>query len=155
MERREETHVVRDEPAGTVHEESHVTTDRDGPVAADTEVVSRMAPARRATEMIYLLFGIVDGLLVIRLLLKLLAANTDAPFAGFIYGVTNVFLVPFRGLLSTWVSGRSVLELSVVMAIVIYALIAYALARLIAIALSRTVMVSHRSRSRGPRPGPG
>lgn len=154
MERREETHVVRDDDTGTVHqEESRVTNSADAPTS-DTRVVSSVAPARRAIEMIYLLFGIIDGMLLMRLLLKLMAANTDVPFTGFVYGFSDIFLTPFRGILATWVSGRSVLELSVLMAIIVYALIAYVLARLIAIIFSRSVMVSHRSRTRGWRPGP-
>jgi uncharacterized protein YggT (Ycf19 family) len=154
MERKEETNVVRDNDAGTVRqEESRVTNVGDAPMS-DTRVVSSVAPARRAIELVYLLFGIIDGMLLIRLLLKLMAANVNVPFAGFVYGFSDIFLTPFRGLLATWVSGRSVLELSVVIAILVYALIAYALARLIAIIFSRSVMVSHRSQTGGLKPGP-
>ncbi len=154
MERKEETHVVRDDDTGTMQEEESRVTNAGGGPMADTRVVSSVAPARRAVEMVYLLFGIIDGMLLIRLLLKLMAANTNVPFTGFVYGFSDIFLTPFRGLLATWVSGRSVLELSVLMAIIVYALIAYVLARIIAIIFSRNVTVSHRSRTRGWRPGP-
>ena len=149
MERRE-TNVVRDESEGRVREESRVTTSGAGaPVAADdTEVVSKVAPARRATEVIYLVFGIINGLLLIRLVLKVLGASAAAPFTGFIYGVTDFLLAPFKGLLPAVVNGRSVFEPSVVIAILVYILVALMLAKIIAITLSRSVMVSHKSSSR-------
>jgi uncharacterized protein YggT (Ycf19 family) len=156
MERRE-TEIVRDDVTGTARAESHVTT--SDPVASATadsaEVVSSVSPGRRAVEVTYLVFGIIEGLLAIRLILKLLGANPHAGFANFIYGVTDFFMAPFRYLLPT-VGGSSgaVLETSVVIAIIVYALIAWVLARLIVIMFFRNVTVSRRS-SRGiggPRP---
>jgi uncharacterized protein YggT (Ycf19 family) len=103
-------------------------------------------------EVIYLVFGVIDGLLLIRLVLKLLGANSHAGFASFTYGLTDFLLAPFRGLLPTFVSGQSVFELSVVFAILIYSLLALALVRVVAITLSRSVMVSQHSRSEGLKP---
>jgi uncharacterized protein YggT (Ycf19 family) len=103
-------------------------------------------------EIIYLVFGIIDAVLLIRLVLKLLGANAHAGFAQFTYGLTDFFLAPFKGLLPTIVSGQSVLELSLIFAILIYSLIALGLVRLVAISLSRSVMVSQHSRSEGLKP---
>jgi YggT family protein len=149
MERRD-TEIVRDDVTGTLHEESHVTQDTGaGGVMDSAKVVSSATPARRATEVIYLLFGIIDGLLLIRVVLKLLAANPLAGFSKFIYGLTDVFLAPFRNLLPV-VGGSSgaVLEMSTVIAIIVYALIGWALVRIVAIVFFRNVTVSRRS-SRG------
>ena len=155
MERRE-TEIVRDDVTGTARQESHVTTSDSGASADSAEVVSSVSPGRRAVEVTYLVFGIIEGLLAIRLVLKLLGANPQAGFANFIYGVTDVFMAPFRYLLPTVGSSSSgaVLETSVVIAIIVYALIAWVLARLIVIMFFRNVTVSRRS-SRGiggPRP---
>jgi uncharacterized protein YggT (Ycf19 family) len=149
MERRD-TEIVRDDLTGTVREESHVTQETDaGRVIDSAEVVSSVTPTRRATEVIYLVFGIIDALLLIRLVLKLLAANPLAGFSKFIYGLTDVFMAPFRNLLPTVGGGSgSVLEMSTVIAIIVYALIGWGLVRLVAIVLSRNVTVSRRS-SRG------
>jgi uncharacterized protein YggT (Ycf19 family) len=145
MERRD-TEIVRDDVTGTVREESHTTRDAGGGVVDSAEVISSATPARRATEVIYLLFGIIDGLLLIRLVLKLLAANPLAGFSKFIYGLTDVFLAPFRNLLPTVGGGSgAVLEMSTIIAIIVYALIGWALVRLVAIALFRNVSVSRRS----------
>lgn len=149
----EETKHVRDESSGVVREESStVSNDAGGAPVREASVVKSSTPARRAMEGIYLLFGIIDALLLIRLMLKLLGANPHAGFASFTYGVTDFFVAPFRGLLPTFVSGQTVLELSVIFAILIYSLIALGLVRLVAITLSRSVMVSEHSRSEGLKP---
>jgi uncharacterized protein YggT (Ycf19 family) len=151
MERRD-TNFVRDEPAGVVREESRVTTTGEGPIADDsTEVVSKVSPGRRAIEIIYLVFGIVNGLLLVRLILKMLGTNPDAPFSSFVYGLTDFFLGPFKGLLPATVNGRSIFEPTVLIAIVIYALLAWVLAKIVVIAYSRSVVVSHRSSARDIR----
>ena len=151
---RHESNVVREESDGMVREESHVTTSGVGaPVAADdTEIVSRVSPARRAVDVVYLVFGLIGALLVIRLVLKLLGAYASAPFVGFIYGVTNFLLEPFKGLLPAIVNGRSVLEPAVLIAIVVYLLLAFLLAKVIEVTLSRNVTVAHRTSSRDFRP---
>lgn len=153
MERRE-TEVVTDETTGVVREESHVSTSGGvAPVAeARTEYVSRVSPGRRALEIIYLVFGIVDGLLFVRLLLKMLGTNPDAPFSSFIYGLTDFLLGPFRGMLPATVSGRTIFEASVLIAILVYALLAWVLAKIVEIAYSRSVAVARRSSSRDIRP---
>ena len=147
-----ETNFVRDESSGSVREESTVVNDTGEAPVREASVVKSSTPARRAMEVIYLVFGIIDGLLLIRLVLKLLGANPHAGFANFTYGVTDFFLAPFRGLLPTYVSGQSVFELSLVFAILIYSLIALALVRLVAVTLSRNVTVSQHSRSEGFKP---
>ena len=120
--------------------------------AAETEVVSSFSPARRAFEMIYLVFAVIDVLILIRILLKVLGANIGVPFTRFIYAATDPLLTPFRDLLPTVVSGKSIFEMSAVVAFIVYALLGYVLARLVAIMFMRNVMVSHSSRSRGYRP---
>jgi YGGT family len=142
-----ESRVVHEEPEGIKREESQVVI--AGAVAPDssTEVVHKLTPARKVTETVYLIFGIVDVVLLMRLALKLLGADSHAPFASFLYGVSDFLMLPFRGILPiTAVSSKSVFELSVVIAIVVYALIAYGLGRLATISLSRSVMYSHHER---------
>src|SRR4029077_16796859 len=126
---------------GMVREESHVTTSGVGaPVAADdTEIVSKASPAGRAVGVVYLFFGLISALLVIRLVLKVIGAYASAPFVGFIYGVTNFFLEPFKGILPPMVNGRSVLEPAVLIAIAVYLLAAFLLAKIVELMLSRSV----------------
>ncbi len=146
---RKETDFVRDETSGTVREESTVVDDTGPTPKREASVVTTSTPARRLTDGIYLLFGIIDALLIVRLTLKLLGANPEAGFSTAVYGVTDLLLAPFHGLLPIVVSGRSVLEISLLIAILIYSLAALGLARIAAMAVSRNVTVSHHSRSEG------
>src|SRR5258708_19358192 len=98
MERRD-TEIVRDDVTGTVREESHITRDAGGGGVVDSaEVVSSATPARRATAVLYLVFGIIDGLLLIRLGLKLLPANPPAGFSKIISRPTAALLAPLHTL---------------------------------------------------------
>src|SRR5229473_3748856 len=119
---RKESNFVRDESSGTVREESTVVNDTGATPVREASLVKSSTPARRATEVIYLVFGIIDGLLLIRLVLKLLAANPLAGFSSFVYGLSDFFLAPFRNLLPVVHGGSgSVLETSVIIAIIVYA----------------------------------
>jgi uncharacterized protein YggT (Ycf19 family) len=143
MERRD-TDIERDPATGREHEHRRVVSDEPAAATGSSEVVSRVNPGRRAMDLVYLIFGVIDGLLLIRVVFKLLGANTSAGFTQWVYGVTDVLLAPFRNLLPTIGTEHSQLEMSVVVAILVYALIAWAMARLMAIIFFRDVTVARR-----------
>jgi hypothetical protein len=87
----------------------------------------------KATQLVWLAFGILEGLIALRILLKLIAANPDSPIAALLYGFTGLFLFPFAGLTATPAAGGMVLEISSVIAMVVYALIGWALERAISV----------------------
>jgi YGGT family protein len=104
--------------------------------------------AYRICQGIYLVFGIVEGLIAIRFVLRLLGANPDAGFADFIYGMTAPFLAPFFGLFGTPSFGGSVLELHSIVAIVFYALLAWVLVKIVQLTLDDTRSAIHTHSSR-------
>ena len=85
----------------------------------------------KATQLIWLGLGILEALLALRIGLKLIGANAASPIAVFIYGFTGLFLFPFAGLTATPSAGGMVLEISSMIAMVVYALIAWAFERII------------------------
>ncbi|MBE3118075.1 MAG: YggT family protein, partial [Candidatus Atribacteria bacterium] len=85
----------------------------------------------KATQIVWLVLGILEALLALRFFLKLIGANPESPIAVFIYGFTSLFLFPFAGLTGTPAAGGMVLEISTVIAMVVYALIGWALERII------------------------
>jgi len=85
----------------------------------------------KATQVIWLLLGILEIMLALRFALKLIAANPASPIAVFIYGFTGLFLFPFEGLTTTPALGGMVLEISTLIAIAIYALVAWAVERVV------------------------
>ncbi len=66
----------------------------------------------KATQFIWLLFGILEGLLGLRFLLKLIGANPSSPIVSLIYSITGFFLEPFKGLIASPTIGNIVLEIS-------------------------------------------
>jgi len=85
-----------------------------------------------AERVIYLVGGIVLGLMAIRFLLSLFGANRVNGFADFIYSVTHPFVSPFFGLFNyTEQFGRSRFEFETLIAIAFYGLVMVVLARLV------------------------
>lgn len=113
---------------------------------AETEVVTRFSPARRAYELTYLVFAAICTLILLRIVLKILVANPAVAFTSFVYGVTDFFMAPFRGLLPAIVSGRTIFEPSALIALIVYALIGLLLARLVALIFLRDVTVAESRR---------
>ena len=74
-----------------------MTTHQTETASGDPYAAGRDLPLK-VQNGIYLLFGILEGLLGIRFVLGLLGANPAAGFAQFIYGVTGPFMAPFVGL---------------------------------------------------------
>ncbi len=85
----------------------------------------------KATQLIWLFLGILEALLALRFGLKLIGANPDSPIAVFIYGFTGLFLFPFAGLTGAPSAAGMVLEFPTLIAMVVYALIGWALERII------------------------
>ena len=128
-----EKHLVEnDAPASTT--EVVTTTspvaavDRSTATAYDPYAARRQA-GYRLVQAIYLIFGIIEALLVVRVVLRALGANPTAGFAQFVYGVTAPLLAPFVGLFGSPQAGGSVLEIHSIVALVVYALVAWLLAR--------------------------
>jgi hypothetical protein len=90
----------------------------------------RRANSARAVQAIYLVFGLIEGLLLIRFFLRALAANPDAGFAQAVYAVTGVLVAPFMGLFGTpQIATGAALELSTLIALIVYAGIGWLIAR--------------------------
>ena len=85
----------------------------------------------KATQLIWLLLGILLGLIALRIGLMLIGANPDSPIVALIYGVTGLFLFPFTGLVESPRVGNMVLELSSLFAMLVYALLAWAAERIV------------------------
>jgi hypothetical protein len=83
----------------------------------------------KATQLIWLLFGILEALIALRIGLMLVGANPSSPIVALIYGFTSLFLFPFTGLIGSPAYGSLVLELSSMFAMLIYGLIAWAVER--------------------------
>ena len=92
---------------------------------------------RRLTGLIQLAFVILNGLIGLRFLLKLMAANPANPFAQMIYFLTTPFLWVFQGITYTPTFAGVEIEFFSLIAIAVYSLIGWVLIQLIWLLFSR------------------
>lgn len=85
----------------------------------------------RVTQLIWLFFGLIVGLIGLRVLLKLIGANPENDFASLIYNAAALFLAPFFGLIGSPSSGGMVLEVPSLVAMLVYALAGWVIVRVI------------------------
>ncbi len=83
------------------------------------------------TALIGFLFTVLEGLIGLRVILKFIDANSKNAFASLIYGVTALFVAPFAGLVGNPAVGGNVLEITSFVALIVYALVAAVLIRLV------------------------
>ncbi|MEX0650245.1 MAG: YggT family protein [Candidatus Andersenbacteria bacterium] len=87
----------------------------------------------RAYQVIWYILGVLEVLLAFRFLLRLLEANPASGFVSFVYGVSAPFIAPFRAIFPTPSFAGSVLEWSTLIAMIVYAVIAYGIIHLLQI----------------------
>jgi hypothetical protein len=85
----------------------------------------------KATQLIWLLLGILEALIALRIGLKLIGANPASLVVTLIYGLTDLFLFPFTSLVGSPAAGNMVLELSSMFAMLIYGLLGWAVERMV------------------------
>ena len=118
-----QTHREVVEPAPTV------ATNRTEASAYDP-YAGRRVMAIKLRQAIYFIFGLIEALLLIRFVLKALGANAEAGFAQLIYGITGPLVAPFLGLFGTpQAASGAALEFHTLIALVVYALVAWLMAR--------------------------
>jgi hypothetical protein len=94
----------------------------------------------RIGEFIWLVAGVLEALFAIRVILKVMAANSAAGFDQFITNVTAPFLAPFTGLMTNGTSANgSVLEVTTLIAMMVYALLAWGIVRMMWIVFERRI----------------
>jgi hypothetical protein len=91
----------------------------------------------KVTQLIWLLFGVLEALIALRIGLKLIGANPDSPIVAMIYGFTTLFLFPFGGLIGSPTYGNMLLELSSMFAMLIYGLIAWGVVKVVLLVFYR------------------
>ena len=95
-----------------------------------------------ATTIVNVVFGIIILLLLLRFVLKLLAANAATPFIGWIYQVTQPLIAPFAGAFGANASQNgSVVEWGTLLALIVFAVVAWVIGLAISAVGSRTTRV--------------
>lgn len=102
-----------------------------------TPVRNRRHDELKAQRIVYYVLGVLEVLLAFRLIFKLLGANPTSPFVSFIYTLTQIFIYPFTGIFPTaatkGLETQAILESTTIIAMIVYAVIAWGIVRLIGI----------------------
>ncbi len=106
----------------------------------------------KATQLIWLLLGLLEAVLALRFVFKLIGVNAENAFATLLYNVTNLFVAPFASLTGAPAAGGMVLEISTIIAMIVYLLIACGLAKIVyvlfyrprgPVSVNQTVIAEH------------
>ncbi len=92
------------------------------------------------TTITYYTLGVLEVILGLRLLFRLLGANQDNGFIAFLYGLSHLFVGAFNGIFNDQTIGsRGVFEVSTIIAMLVYALIAWGIVSLGRVAFAPVV----------------
>jgi len=92
-----------------------------------------------AQRVVWYITGFIIALLALRLVLQLLGANTGNAFVDLVYGMSGIFAAPFFGMFSYTPSyGVSYFEVSTLVAMLIYALLGWGIAKLFTLNSNRS-----------------
>ncbi len=91
----------------------------------------------KGTQIVWYVLSLLEALLAFRFVLKFAGANASAGFTSFIYNVTMPFTAPFTAVFPRTVIEGSIFEWTTLLAMFVYALIAYGVVRLFL--MSKTV----------------
>lgn len=116
------------------------TTSRDGSATVQRQAVTHREHTSGivlAQRIVWFVVGVINAIVALRFVLLLLGANREAGFTDFVYSLSAPFVSPFIGIFGEPTYGRSVFEVSSLLAIVIYSLVAWGIVKLLTIAHPR------------------
>lgn len=128
-----------------MQEEQQKTEIRETNTLTDGENVRRQTVTTQektsgvvvAQRIIWYVVGVISVIVALRFVLLLLGANQSAGFVDLVYGVSGFFVAPFIGIFGEPSYGTSVFEISSLLAIAVYLLIGWGLAKLITVGRPR------------------
>ena len=92
-------------------------------------------------HIIYYIAGAVEVLLIFRLFFRMTGANPSSGFVAFIYSFSDFFIFPFRAIFGNATAPgaetTAVFEPATLIALVVFAILAWGIAKLIAIIAGR------------------
>jgi hypothetical protein len=122
------------------------TTVRETEASADgSQQVVRQSTARSdhadtkmtAGNVVYYVLGVIEVFLGLRFILKLLGANPGSGFVDFVYAISGVFAAPFENIFSSataeGVETTSVFEPAILVAALVYWLLAWGIVKLMSV----------------------
>lgn len=117
--------------------ETTTTQDANTSPVVKAPIEKEATGSQTVEYLVYFLFGALEILLAFRLVLKLMGASLSSTFVGSIYGLSGIFIAPFEGIFrrgfTQGIETTSVLEPATLVAIIVYAVIAWGIVKLVRI----------------------
>jgi len=114
-----------------------VTQQTPGGASTISATSAQDTQTQTIVNVIYFISGVIEVTLLFRFLLKVSGANPGSIFVSLIYGFTQFLTLPFTSIFSaatsTGVEVRSVFEPATLIAMLVYAVVAWGIVKLVAI----------------------
>ncbi|MFO7943790.1 MAG: YggT family protein [Anaerolineales bacterium] len=85
----------------------------------------------KAVQLIWWLLGFFEAVLALRFIFKLVGVNAANPFASFLYKISGFIVKPFASLTGAPAAKGMVFEFSTLLAMIIYGLVGWGIAKLV------------------------
>ena len=120
----------------TVDRRKRVVVQENGDHVHEEHVVENVNLEYRETlykvsQFIWLLLGGLEALIGMRVILMLIGANPASFFTSFIYQLSQIFVWPFQNIIANPAIQNITLEVTSIIAMLVYAVIGWAFVRLI------------------------
>lgn len=117
-------------------QEEKIVTDDGAVVTKRTQSTrSEADPKITISNIIWYVYGLIAIILTIRFVLKMTGANAGNSFVSLIYSISGIFSTPFDTIFGVTKANsgdvRSVFEPSILVAIIVYGLVAWGIAKLL------------------------
>lgn len=91
----------------------------------------------KAVQLIWWVLGLIEAVLALRFIFKLVGVNAANPFASFLYRISALIVKPFASLTGAPQANGMVFEFSTLLAMIIYGLVGWGIAKLVEVLLYR------------------
>jgi uncharacterized protein YggT (Ycf19 family) len=110
----------------------------ESPVTRQEEALTIKYAIGKLNEYLLWFLMVLEVTLLLRFLLKLIGADPNNPFAGFLYALTDILLYPFLGIVNSPSihPPNQAFEFSTLIGVIVYFLVFYALRRFLRILIS-------------------
>lgn len=108
-----------------------------------TAVETTETSTDKIAQLIYYTVGVINVLLLLRLIFQAFGANPRSGIVSLVYSMTSALLAPFRGIFDIAAAGESVIDPAILVALLIYSLLAKGIVELLYILQERDRVVYH------------
>lgn len=101
-------------------------------------------PLYRGVQVVWYIINIIEVILLLRLMLRLIGASTEAAFTNFIYGLASPLMTPFQSIVPSYPIGIGVFDWNTTIAMLAYWILGLILTELFVIGKPVSAIEAHR-----------